>query len=877
MSDPTGKAARVARSRAACVGCRSTKQKCDGPNVIPCRRCQLYGIECEYPPSSGPAPSKPAARPAAPSAPISLPAFAPRQPTSAQDTLMNDRFREISDRLKAIESSLSRVHLSPNGASHSHSHHLHDDSPSSVPSLHHSTSSPDSSSAHTHPEETPITADNAVAQNALQTISDALGLMEAREKAQKEASAPASPEDWLSGMEGNGAAKSAEVSSVFDGIPKPDAIVRGIMTAEECEGTFKIFFRLLAPWVMFFDQERDSNAAEMRERSPILFHVILLSVAYYLMGKSERATTIYHNLMALVNELIAPILISTQGFNLKTDLVRALNLLMLFKPVQFATLHSAGITDPAQAEQVSKLNGSSSATLYSIMTRVAFSTSLHSAPNNFTKIYSPGTPPPPALLSELRLWLWLCIVDVHGGMTAGRALALDVAEALRVTRMFAALNAQPGDARLAATVELYGVARAAISTPWFKSGGTLPVPTYELRRYNREIDDWEAYWRPELVKAAKEGDNFAMSVVNTFANTIRIVLNASIFTRWRHQRKLSLSRGGDGRPDLTDDDWAFLQLVTNATEALMFCVSVESRIQGSVVERAVQWPAREKDQPRARLTVDQAVVDTHRTAIDPITCISYIYPLILVAKMANAGLVRCEFYCPREEYELGLTVNTPQRLLAGAKLAILLQLGADFLTALAPTPTHPAHKHARMLRMVFTAGTLGRQGGFPVESQEAAGRLLSVLAASRSATPNRQQQESTAPKPTAEPTFSLPPLPNLPPTAPPTAYAAPPLPDWSSVPPEAGLALASILGGIQPAYFGESESASQGILFEDLGGSLSAMDVEVDWDDLEKSMKAAEMQQQQQQGVEAQGLDSGVAGMSGPFSASEWQGYFAQK
>lgn len=199
---------------------------------------------------------------------------------------------------------------------------------------------------------------------------------------------------------------------------------------------------------------------------------------------------------------------------------------MLFKPVQFATLYASGITDPAQAEQVSKLNGSSSATLYSLTVRVAFSTSLHSAPKNFTKVYSPSTPLPPAILSDLRLWFWLGVVDVHGGLTAGRALALDMSESLRVTRMFAALNAQPGDTRLAATVELYGVARAAISTAWFKAGGTVPVPTYELRRYNREIDDWEAYWRPELIKAAKEGDNFATSVLNTFANTIRIVLNA---------------------------------------------------------------------------------------------------------------------------------------------------------------------------------------------------------------------------------------------------------------------------------------------------------------------------------------------------------------
>lgn len=183
-----------------------------------------------------------------------------------------------------------------------------------------------------------------------------------------------------------------------------------------------------------------------------------------------------------------------------------------------------------------------------------------------------------------------------------------------------------------------------------------------------------------------------------------------------------------------------------------------------------------------------------------------------------------------------------------------------------------------MLRMVFTAGTLGRGPNASSDTNEAAQRLLAALAASRSATPNHQQ-ESTGPthhshsNSNAEPTFSLPPLPNLPPAAPDTSSYPAQLPDWSSVPAEAGLALASILGGIQPAYFGESESANQGILFEDLGGALSAMDVELDWDGLEKSMKAAEMQQPQQQ----QGLDSGVAGMGGPFSATEWQGYFAQK
>lgn len=47
---------RKVRSRAACGSCKSTKQKCDGPNVEleRCRRCELYSLECVFPTSSGP-------------------------------------------------------------------------------------------------------------------------------------------------------------------------------------------------------------------------------------------------------------------------------------------------------------------------------------------------------------------------------------------------------------------------------------------------------------------------------------------------------------------------------------------------------------------------------------------------------------------------------------------------------------------------------------------------------------------------------------------------------------------------------------------------------------------------------------------------------
>lgn len=121
----------------------------------------------------------------------------------------------------------------------------------------------------------------------------------------------------------------------------------------------------------------------------------------------------------------------------------------------------------------------------------------------------------------------------------------------------------------------------------------------------------------------------------------------SVFTRWRYERKLSLSRGGDGLPELTSEDWSFIQRTLDATEHLIFSVSVESRVRGSAIDRAVQWPRREKGEARKRLTVDQSVVDTHRTAIDPITTVvSPLVVLLLEALRADLASLRVVLHLP---------------------------------------------------------------------------------------------------------------------------------------------------------------------------------------------------------------------------------------
>ena len=60
----------------------------------------------------------------------------------------------------------------------------------------------------------------------------------------------------------------------------------------------------------------------LRERSPLLFHTILLTTSYYLIDVSERGAAIYHSLMGIVNELLAPMIISTQAYHLKVSILR---------------------------------------------------------------------------------------------------------------------------------------------------------------------------------------------------------------------------------------------------------------------------------------------------------------------------------------------------------------------------------------------------------------------------------------------------------------------------------------------------------------------------------------------------------------------------
>ncbi|SGZ28445.1 BQ5605_C027g10338 [Microbotryum silenes-dioicae] len=717
MESLAGKQLRTSRSRAACAGCRATKQKCDGPSRIPCRRCELYGLACEYPPVQ--LPPKPSANPraagsAAPAVASTSSSLPPTSQLSHQpsfvaagssESVLNETLREIVDRLRSLEASVTNLHLNSNTFESTSQSEKSADPLLIAAEPYPEASEPTPSDSPDSGDGQQIAPSSTLPCHALQNISATIDFIEALETSQM---APALQD--LDGFAEAARSTFPTLESMLPDTMRPDAIDRGILSIAEVEANFLIFFRMLAPWILVFDLSKDSNAMEVRERCPLLFHTILTSTGYYLMGTSERGTKVYKALVALTNELIAPIIISTQVYDLNSDLLRALCLLMMYKPVQLPAFHFSGRVHTAErAEQYAKLNTTSSFVLWGIIARVSTRIGLPSVPSLFAKLYSPDVPVPASVVADLRLWMWIIVIDNHATLTIGRPTTLDMTDVLRATRLLASLKLQTGDVRLAALVELYAVSRHSVSKAWF-TDFTKRAPAYELRKFNRDLDEWEQYWSEPLEAAAKEGDALAMHPIYVISQLIRAIINSTVFMRWQRERRVSLAKGLNERPEMSSDDWNSLQITLDAVERQIFALSAESRVEGSQ-RREVHWASRPFDIPkggRPFLTLDQKVVDVYRTAFDPIICVAFVYPLLLVSRMCNAALVNCELKVKDQNaYDSGsLTLNKPQFMIKGAKVARLLDLSSRFLDAVAPTPSHPAKRHARILRAMFVLGSV---------------------------------------------------------------------------------------------------------------------------------------------------------------------------
>lgn len=177
--------------------------------------------------------------------------------------------------------------------------------------------------------------------------------------------------------------------------------------------------------MLSYTTEKDAMA--VRQRSPLLFHTILLLATSY----SPSTSNLHSTLNTFLNAIIAPQLLSPQPHELNADFLRAVDLLNIYKPVQFAARRAEGLGD-AEAMLRSKVNGNASFMLQGILARTADRIQLSSCVAKFLKAYASGwttkgVPIPESVVGELRLFFWLLSNDAAGNCQSGKMCNMVIA------------------------------------------------------------------------------------------------------------------------------------------------------------------------------------------------------------------------------------------------------------------------------------------------------------------------------------------------------------------------------------------------------------------------------------------------------------------
>ena len=105
------------------------------------------------------------------------------------------------------------------------------------------------------------------------------------------------------------------------------------------------FFQNIQPWAALLSTSLDRDPRLVRDRSPLLFHAILLLTLYY-RERTPVNLQLYRAVSTILDSILAPQILCPQPDQLSFDFVRAVQLLILYKPVQYSALNARGVSEP---------------------------------------------------------------------------------------------------------------------------------------------------------------------------------------------------------------------------------------------------------------------------------------------------------------------------------------------------------------------------------------------------------------------------------------------------------------------------------------------------------------------------------------------------
>ncbi|GAA6061097.1 hypothetical protein JCM10212_006298 [Sporobolomyces blumeae] len=766
MEPASGKEkARPGRRRIACQACASNKQKCDGATRHPCRRCELYGVACEYPDGKVP---KGAVRvsattssgPPAPPTPLerdlgegtsrgnlrsSIAGGAPGTRSRGEERVPHDRegqegqatngiggvdlaaaLREITARLQAIETGLDHDRRSGFRSSAKPT-----PSPSTVslvlppahsPHLDPQRSSGPSSTAHSDVATNTLEQmDMPHESNPLQVLVATLDEVERLNRGENAMDEGDNSDDRASGPEGgrltggrdedeprlDEMSEAEQLAHVARNTPRshrPDVFSRGLMSVEDVELAYAFYRQRIQPWVPIVEQRLP---LVVRAKSPFLFHAILLVTDYYNTSTSLRAAEVYTGLTSIVNELVASHIFAPDPSVFNCDLVRGLLLLLYYKPVQTTFLSNRGLKTNSRIAYASKVNALSSLMIHSLIQRTASFLNLQQSPAMLQMYFENPNAAAKAKLPPYEevlddYRLW-CSLIAADNLGSLQSGRASWADPTSALRVGRKFANLNGDPTDVRRTAILEL-YSIITVPPSAAAATRPVRyrLEHLSRINAELDQWRAHWSPLLIEAQQKGDPLAYTVERTLACFVLLSVNGATFSRWSLERSKEQEEGKEGRPSLTNEDWRHLQIAADAAQSAIYATSLEAQDAFKPL-KGDAWP-RVSGSVREPLRLSPSVAEDFKTALDTISCIAFAYSLLLLVRMSSAGLISCNIAVRQKEYESGVDLGVPQPLTTGDKLPLLLDLGANFLHAISPSVDHPAKKHAVLIQTILRVG-----------------------------------------------------------------------------------------------------------------------------------------------------------------------------
>ena len=345
---------------------------------------------------------------------------------------------------------------------------------------------------------------------------------------------------------------------------------------------------------------------------PFLFHAILMTSAYYtLYSMSDSARQIYFDLVDSFGDLLGRRLLTLREADCTLDLIQALMLVILCKPVRSVL---DGPEEPSfQAELASKLNDAMAFNVHGLLTR-----SITIARVEFTPDVLAAQPSDPGLRDRGRAWLTVCVMARFRAMQRGRAPALDVAAAARVAPLFAdsADADSPGDVQTAAIVLTAVLVRDDADEAADADESSLA----SVQRVVAGWAAWRATWLPRLIHLRDQHRRDAL-VDNTLVLSRFFVFAACARAIRRWLAKLAdegVPEGQQRTSRFSESQWQIVEAARDAAEYLVASLSVEARAQPGQ-PREVRWPTRDHVKVLPPLTVDRDYATRARNQFDQMT------------------------------------------------------------------------------------------------------------------------------------------------------------------------------------------------------------------------------------------------------------------